>query len=94
MTKPVLSQISTQSLLQAIACIQPPVGTQHPEPVLRLLKEAVQKQYQQELVTWTSITRTRTEAITEGLVLMNGYAHTLTSAGKEKLVSFKEVVAA
>lgn len=87
--KPILSEVSLHKLLKGIAQIQPVASQQQREPVLRLLKEAIETLYPDHIVTWTSITRTRTEAVAENLVCMKGYAHTLTSDGEGRLAMFE-----
>lgn len=80
--KPCLSKVNMYSLLSAIKNLQ--VSGQR-EPALRQLKGQIEAFYPEHIVTWVSITQTRTIAISSGLVIQNGYSHSLTEAGEAEL---------
>ena len=82
--KPVINRISMFSLLKSIASIQGD-GVVSKTAVLLRLKEAAATLYPNNILTLTSVTSTREEAIRDGLVKMDGYSHFLTEDGKKKL---------
>jgi hypothetical protein len=90
--KPVLAEVSMHKLLKGIAQLQPEKGpaVANLEGLgLKKLKEIIDGLYPDEIVTWVSITRTRTEAVVEELVSVVNYAHFLTPKGKERLLTFE-----